>query len=88
MPLISIFPIITLLERALRRSGRFDTMTLLMADLDELKRTAEELDTTESASRILSALIVSSAIRDAADFLGKSIKEIGGKYIQAATQKK
>lgn len=59
-----------------------------MADLDELKRTAEQLDTTESASKILGALIIASAIRDAGDFLGKSIKEIGGKYIQAVTQKK
>jgi hypothetical protein len=59
-----------------------------MADLDELKRTAEHLDTTPSASPILAGLIISSAIRDAGEFIGKSITEVGGKYIQAITQKK
>jgi hypothetical protein len=59
-----------------------------MADLDQLKRTAEQLDTTESAAPILAGLIIASAIRDAGDFVGKSIKEIGGKYIEAITQKK
>ena len=59
-----------------------------MADLDQLKAKAHELQVGLGESPVLSALILASAIRDAADYIDQSIRGTGRKYTEATTQKK
>jgi Transposase IS66 family len=60
----------------------------IMADLDQLKAKAHELQVGLGESPVLSALILASTIRDAADYIGQSIRETGRKYTEATTQEK
>jgi hypothetical protein len=58
-----------------------------MANLDDLKQTAQDLQSGLGDSSVLASLILASAIRDASEHIAKAINESSRKYMEFVTQK-